>query len=168
MPTISPSANRSLCSRSPSKKLLKRRRDDGWLFVCQLTKNRRFEGVPLARYLQQPSWHGIGLLAGEVKVLVVRYRLSRKRQEVEEVIRLSKSLLSLEACQAGFKRSSEQKEGSREGTQEHHTALCLVAYLVVERERLDQGDTWRQRKRQLILTGPQGILPALERVRRAA
>jgi hypothetical protein len=39
---------------------------------------------------------------------------------------------------------------------------------IVERERLDCGDTWRQRKRQLILRGPQGLVPALERVRRAA
>jgi hypothetical protein len=48
--------------------------------------------------------------------------------------------------------------------------LSKPAYLLlmVERERLDRGNTWRQRKRQLILTGPQGILPALERVRRAA
>jgi hypothetical protein len=43
-----------------------------------------------------------------------------------------------------------------------------VAYLIVERERLDCGATWRQRQRQLILQGPQGVLPALERVRSAA
>lgn len=33
----------------PSKKLLKRIRDYGWYFVCQLKKNRRFEGRPLVR-----------------------------------------------------------------------------------------------------------------------
>jgi hypothetical protein len=58
----------------PSKKLLKRIRDYGWYFVCQLKKNRRFEGQPLQRYLQQPYWHATGCLAGELKVLVVRYR----------------------------------------------------------------------------------------------
>ena len=47
-------------------------------------------------------------------------------------------------------------------------ALCLVAYLIVERERLDRHLTWRQFKRQLILTGVQRSLPALERVRRIA
>ena len=46
--------------------------------------------------------------------------------------------------------------------------LCLVAYLVIERERLDQGLTWRQLKQRLILKGRQLSLPALERVRRAA
>jgi putative transposase len=170
----------------PSKKLLKRVRDYGWYFVCQLKKNRRFEGRALAHYLHQPYWQATGWLSGDLKVLVVRYRrkyyvtnrlsltakevrtLYRKRQEVEEVIRVLKSQLSLEACQAGYTRSSEEKPLPQERAQEHHIALCLVAYLIVERERLDRGDTWRQRKRQLILTGPQGILPALERVRRAA
>jgi hypothetical protein len=170
----------------PSKQLLKRVRDYGWYFVCQLKKNRRFEGQPLCQYLPQPYWQATGALAGDMKVLVVRYRrkyyatnrlslsakevrtLYRKRQEVEEVIRVLKSQLSLEACQAGYKRSAKTPPLPREGAQEHHVALCLVAYLIVERERLDSGDTWRQRKRQLILAGPQGALPALERVRQAA
>ena len=52
--------------------------------------------------------------------------------------------------------------------QEHHSALCLVAYLIVEREQLDHEDTRRQRKRQLILREPKGGLPSLERVRSAA
>jgi hypothetical protein len=43
-----------------------------------------------------------------------------------------------------------------------------MAYLIVERERLDQGYTWRQLKRQPILNGVQAALPALERVRMAA
>ena len=138
------------------------------------------------RSLQQPSWQATGYLSGEIKVFVVRYRrkyyatnrlslsakevrtLYRKRQEVEEGIRVLKSQVSLEAWQAGDQRSSDQQALPREGAQEPHIALCLVASLIVERERLDRGDTWRQRKRQLILTGPQGALPALERVRRAA
>src|SRR4051794_17613192 len=58
----------------PSKKLLKRIRDYGWYFVCQLKKNRRFEGRPLVRYLQQPYWQATGSLSGGIKVFVVRYR----------------------------------------------------------------------------------------------
>jgi hypothetical protein len=34
----------------PSQKLLKRIRDYGWYFVCQLKKNRTFEGRPLKAY----------------------------------------------------------------------------------------------------------------------
>src|SRR5215470_7662488 len=170
----------------PSHKLLKRLRDSGGYFLCQLKKNRRFEGRPLARALQQPSWQASGSLTGGIKVFVVRDRrtysatnrlsltaqevrtLYRKRQEVEEVIRVLKSHFSLEACPAGYRRSSEAKPRGREGAQEHQIALCLVAYLIVERERLDRGETWRQRKRQLILTGPQNASPALKRVKEAA
>jgi energy-converting hydrogenase A subunit M len=170
----------------PSKKLLKRLRDYGWDFVCQLKKHRRFAGQPFSRYLQQPYGHATGYVSGDLKVLVVRYRrkyyatnrlrlrakevrpLYRKRQEVEEVIRVLKDQRSLAGCQAGYKRCSGKQGRPREGAQEHHIALCLVAYLLVERERLDHGDTWRQRKRQLILTGLEEGLPALERLRRAA
>ena len=49
-----------------------------------------------------------------------------------------------------------------------HVALCMVAYLVVERECLDQRRTWVRLKRHLILTGASQVLPALERVRQAA
>jgi hypothetical protein len=170
----------------PSKKLLKRIRDYGWYFVCQLKKTRVFEGRALRCYTPQPYWQAVGALRGGLKVFEVRYRrkyyvtnrlslsatevrtLYRKRQEVEEVIRVLKSQLSLESCQAGYRRSSEASPRPGERAQEHHIALCLVAYLIVERERLDHEDTWRQRKRQLILRGPQGGLPALERVRGAA
>ena len=95
-------------------------------------------------------------------------RLYRKRHEVEEVIKVLKSQLSLEACQGGFTRSWKAKSPVKEGAQTHHIALCLVAYVLVERERLDQGCTWRQLKRRLILQGRQLALPALERVRAAA
>ena len=54
------------------------------------------------------------------------------------------------------------------GAQTHHLAFCLVAYLMVERERLDHGSTWRQLTRRLLLQGQQIALPALERVRAAA
>jgi putative transposase len=128
----------------PAQKLLKRLRDYGWYFVCQLKKNRRFEGRPLVRYLQQPYWHAIGCVSGELKVFVVRYRrkyyatnrlslsakevrtLYRKRQEVEEVIRVLKNHLSLEGCQAGYRRSSEEKSLLREGAQANHVTIDSV------------------------------------------
>jgi hypothetical protein len=54
-----------LCdSWSPSKKLLKRIRDYGWYFVCQLKKHRVFEGQALRCDKQQPSWHAVGSLTG--------------------------------------------------------------------------------------------------------
>jgi hypothetical protein len=169
----------------PSKKLLKRLRDYGWYFVCQLKKTRVFEGRALRYYKPQPYWHAVGSLRGGRKVLGVRYRrkyyatnrltftatevrtLYRKRHEVEEVIKVLKSQLSLEACQGGDTRSWQAKPCPQEGAQPHHIALGRVAYLIVERERLGQRCTWRQLKRRLILQGSQAALPALERVRAA-
>ena len=170
----------------PSKKLLKRIRDYGWYFVCHLKKNRRFEGRALRCYKQQPYWQAVGSLAGGLKVFVVRDRrkyyatnrvtftaqevrtLDRKRHAVEEVIRVLKSQLSLEGCQVGYKRVMAAQPYPQVGAQTHHIALCLIVHLLVERERLDQGSTWRQLKRRLILQGQQLALPALERVRAAA
>ena len=125
-------------------------------------------------------------LSGGLKVLVVRYRRKyyatnrlsltapevrrhyRKRHEVEEVIRVLKSQLGLAACQAGYRRPQAEAGRPQPRAQEPHIALCLVAYLIVERERLDRGCTWRQVKRALIFHGSQSSLPALERVREAA
>lgn len=58
----------------PAKKLLKRIRDYGGDFVCQLKQNRRCEGHALKVYRRQPYWQALGPLAGGLKVLVVRYR----------------------------------------------------------------------------------------------
>jgi len=145
----------------PSQKLLKRIRDYGWYFVCQLKKNRRFEGRALRYDKQQPDWHAVGARTGGLKVFVVRYRrkyyatnrltftaqevrtLYRKRHEVEEVIKVLKSQRGLEGCQGGFTRSWKATPRPTESAQTHHVALCLVAYVSVERERLEQGCTWR-------------------------
>jgi hypothetical protein len=170
----------------PSQTLLKRIRDYGWDCVCQLKKNRRFEGTALAAYLRQPSWQAVGHLSGGLKGRVVRYRRKdyatnrlgltgkavrahyRRRHAVEEVLRVLKSHGSLEACQAGYWRRGAIPPHCQPRAPEHHITLCLVAYLVIERERLDQGIPWRQLKQRLFLTGRQLSLPALERVRRAA
>src|SRR4029453_3744488 len=58
----------------PSKKLLKRLRDYGWYFFCQLKKNRSFNGRPVRAHLQQPYWQAVGTLSGGLKVLVGRNR----------------------------------------------------------------------------------------------
>jgi putative transposase len=170
----------------PSKVLLKRVGDYGWYFVCRLKRNRGLEGVALHKYLHQPYWQAVGFLTGKIKVRVVRYRrkyyatnrlsltapevrtLYRIRQEIEEVIRVLKSQLSLEGCQVGYRGSVEGSSRPQPRPQEHHIALCLVAYLIVERERVEHRLTWRQLKRQLILRGPQTSLPSLERLRMAA
>ena len=151
-----------------------------------MKKTRVCDGRALGYYKQQPYWHAVGSLRGGLKVFVVRDRrkysathrltltatevraLYRKRHEVAEVIQGLKSQLSLEACQGGYTRSWKAKPSTQEGAQTHPIAVCLVAYLIVERERLGQGCPWRQLKRRLILRGSQAVLPALEQVRAAA
>jgi Transposase DDE domain len=173
-------------SWSPSKKLLKRSRDDGWYVVGQLKKNRRFEGQPLNVYRRHPYWRAMGHWAGGIKVGVVRSRrqyyvtnrlsltavagrtIDKERHESEDVFTMLKSQVSVEACQAGDKRVLQKKSQAKEGPQAHHLALCLVAYLIAERERCDQGVTLRQLRRSLILKGLKVPLPSLQRLRMAA
>ena len=45
---------------------------------------------------------------------------SKRRHEVEEVIRTTKSQWSLAACQAGYTRSAEATPRPKEGAQAHH------------------------------------------------
>jgi hypothetical protein len=85
---------------------------------------------------------------------VGRDELCTVRHEIEEVIKALKDQLSLEACQAGYQRAHTRAHLHREGVQEHHLALCLVAYLVLERK--------------LIVKGQKVALPSLKRVRMAA
>ena len=84
------------------------------------------------------------------------------------MIRVLKSQLNLAGCQADYTRSTEETTGSQPQPQTHYIALCLVAYLMVERERFERGMTWRQFKRHLILKKPHTSLPTLERLRMAA
>jgi hypothetical protein len=170
----------------PSKPLLKRIRDYGWYFVCQLKKNRTFAGKPLKTFRRHPYWHAVGSLTGGLRVVVVRHRRKyyatnrlsltghevrqayKIRHEVEEVIKTLKDQLSLGACQAGYRRAPGRECQQREGVQEHHIALCVVAYLVLERERIDRRLTLRQLRRELIVKGLKVPVASLKRLRTAA
>jgi putative transposase len=159
----------------PSKALLKRLRDYGWYFICRLKKNRRFNNQPLRTYRRHPYWAEAGRLTGGLKVLVVRYgakyfatnrltlpaaevrRLYQVRAQIEEIFRACKNQLGRNGCQARTERA-----------QLHHLTCCLVAFCVLERERLDQGLTIYNLRRQLSCRGHMLALPALERLREAA
>lgn len=170
----------------PSKPVLKRLRDYGWYFVCQVKKNRRFEGNPVRAYQRQPDWQAVGKLSGGIKVRVVQYRrkyyvtnrlsltaqevraIYKRRHAIEEVFKFLKDQLSLAACQAGYTRLGNEARQVEEGVQAHHIALCLVAYLILERERIEHGITLRQLRRTLIVRGLKLSWPSLKRVRMAA
>jgi hypothetical protein len=160
---------------SPSKALLKRRRDYGWSVVCRLKKNRRFNGHALRPQRRHPSWAEVGWLSGGRQGLVVRHstkhdatnrltlpppevrRLYRMRAQREEVIRVCKDQLGLSGCQA----RSERAQGP-------HVPCSLVAFGVLAREHQDRSLTLYTRKRQRGGYGRTLALPALERLRQGA
>src|SRR5262249_54081961 len=118
-------------------------------------------------------------LCGEIPPQVLRYQpadlnCQRGAHAVPETARGGRSDQGVEeptesrGLSRRFHALLEGHSSPKEGEQSHHIALCLVAYWLVERERLDQGCTWRQLKRRLLLQGRQLALPALERVRAAA
>jgi Transposase DDE domain len=159
----------------PSRRLLKRIRDDEWYFACRLKKNRRFNSQPLRAYRRHPYWAACGWLTGGLKVLVVRYsatydatnrltlpaaevrRLYGVRAQMEAVIRVCRDQLSLTGGQA---RS--------EPAQLHHLTYCVVAFCVLERERHDRHLSIYKLKRLLSIQGRSIALPALERLGTAA
>jgi hypothetical protein len=51
---------------------------------------------------------------------------------------------------------------------QHHMACCLVAFCVLERERHDRRLSIYKLKRQLRSNGPSCVIPAMERLKRAA
>lgn len=158
-----------------SKAMFKRIRDYGWYFVCRVKRNRKFNGKALKHYQGHPYWEEVGTFSGDLKVLIVRYgkkyfatnRLSLSgkpvrqiyefRHWIEEVFKVLKGELHLEDCQAWTRKA-----------QEHHVTLCLVAFCVLERERLDQRRTIYRVKRDASLRGRKSKIASLERLKRAA
>jgi hypothetical protein len=154
--------------------------------VGPLKKNRTFEGKPLKAFRRHPYWHAVGSLTGGISVVVVRHRrpyyattrlsltahevrrVDKMRHEVEEVITTWKDQWRLEACQAGYRRAPAREYQEREGVQEHHLALCVIASLVLERERIDRGLTFHQLRRELIVKGLKVPVASLKRLRTAA
>ena len=158
-----------------SKKLLKRIRDYGWYFVTRLKKNRLLDGQQIKQLKKHPYWREIGCLTGAVKVVVVRngkkyyctnrLTLTRKeilshysiRQSIEEVIKVLKSKLMIKDCQSISRVA-----------QEHHFALCMTAYIVLQRESKEKRITIYKLK--LRLNAKRDAIPMhhLERLRDAA
>jgi hypothetical protein len=79
-----------------------------------------------------------------------------------------KDQLSQAACQAGCTRLGNEQSQAEEGVQANHIALCLIAYLILERERINQGVTLCHLRRTRIVRGLKVSLPSLKRVGMAA
>jgi len=141
-----------------SKRLLKRIRDYGWHFYSQVKRNRCFNGVQLKHYTLGGFWHMPGTLNGDIIVLMIRhyrkfyitskidadwqqaYSLYRiRRQSVEEVFRILKKELCLSFL-------GDKKEHHWD----HHIALELSAFVVLEKFRIENDLTPYRMKEELI------------------
>lgn len=137
-----------------SKKILKRLHGYNWQFVCQIKKNRKFNGVQLKLYKKHPYWMEQGTIDGNLKVLIVRHgkkyfaantlELSKKeilnryktRWTIETMFRILHDKLGLGECQA---RSLQ--------AQTAHIHLCLMSFILLEKEKQETNKTWYQLRR---------------------
>jgi hypothetical protein len=137
-----------------SKKILRRIQRYNWRFVCQLKKNRKFNGVQLKRYKKHPYWIEQGTIDGTFKVLIVRHgkkyfatndlELSKKeildryktRWTIETMFRMLHDKLGFGECQARSLKA-----------QTAHIHLCLMSFAMLEKEKQETGKTWYQLRR---------------------
>ena len=125
-----------------------------WKFATQLKSNRKLNGIPLKEIQRNPYWMMEGIIAGEIKVVVVRngkkyfasndLKLSKKellsaykgRWNIETIFRMLHHKLGLDRCQM-----------RKIDSQNAHFHLCLMAYATLEQERFFQKKTIYQIKR---------------------
>lgn len=129
-------------------KVLRKIEKIGWIFATQLKKNRKLNDVPLRKVHPNPYWMGQGKLSGGLKVSVVRNgkkyfasnNLSLLKKEilsfykgrwlVETVFRMLHSKLGLDECEA-----------RKLSAQTAHFHLCLLTFMVLEKERFISNKT---------------------------
>lgn len=134
-------------------KVFKKIEKFNWLFVTQLKKNRKLDGVPVRKIYHNPYWLKQGQLVGGIRVLVVRYgkkyfatnNLSltkkellfyyKRRWAIETIFKALHSKLGLDECQV-----------RKLNSQMAHFHLCLMAYIALEKESFIQNKTFYQVK----------------------
>jgi len=162
-----------------SERILRRIRDYGWYFICQLKKNRKFNSTALKKYRHQPYWTDSGCLTGGIKVCVAKYRrkyfatnrlsmdpkqirmIYKFRWQIEEVFKLLKSHLSVENCQSGYQRKGLPR---CQTAQEHHFVLCLIAFPIIERESIVKNTTWQKLRLNLTLNRQSLAIASLSKI----
>jgi len=141
-----------------SNAILKRIRSYGWHFYTQVKSNRSFNKVKVASYKSGAFWHEVGMLSGNIKVLMIRhyqkFYISSKintdwrevynnyriiRQSIEEIIKIVKSQLCL--CFLSDRKSHHW---------DHHFALVFCSFIVLEKFSKDHGLSPYRMKEELI------------------
>ena len=122
-----------------AKPLLQQIQSYGWHYITRIKKNRNLNGKSLKQYWPHRYGHGIGCLAGNLKVLVVkdgsRYLATNHlslsiqqvkllytlRQQIEEAFKILKNQLAWGKSPAHTATS-----------QIAHLHLCLIAFSVLQ------------------------------------
>ena len=123
-------------------KILRKIEKLGWIFITQIKKNRKINGVQARHLFPNPYWISQGKLSEGLEVKVVKHgknyfvandlSLSKKeiltlykgRWLIETVFRVLHSKLGLDQCQAISLQA-----------QTAHFHLCLLTFLCLEKER---------------------------------
>lgn len=139
-----------------AKKILKRLKTYHWVFYTQLKKNRKFNGVRVSRFRSTRFWTESGTIDGNYAVLVVKHggkyfvtnNLSASKSEIlakyktrwaiETMFRMLQCRLGMDECQTILLRA-----------QVAHVCMSLMAFVVLERARVETGKTWYALKREL-------------------
>lgn len=138
-----------------AKKMLRRIIAYRWVFVCQIKKNRIFNGQQLQRYHRHPYWMESGVIYGKMNVLIVRHgkkyfatndvALSKSdilgryktRWSIETMFRVLYDKLGMEECESRSLRA-----------QTAHITLCLMSFLLLEKTKQSSRKTWYQLRRE--------------------
>ncbi len=139
-----------------AKKILQRLKRYHWSFYTQLKKNRKFNGVQVSRYQSTRFWTHAGTIDGEFSVLVIKHEgkyfatnnLSASKSEIlakyktrwpiETLFRMLQYQLGIDECQSILLRA-----------QIAHIYMTFMAFVVLERTRMETGRTWYALKREL-------------------
>lgn len=134
-------------------KVLKKIEVLGWIFITQVKKNRKLNGIPVRYLFPNPYWISQGKLSSGIEVKIVRHgknyfitndlllekkevlSLYKGRWLVETIFRVLHSKLGLDKCQAISLKA-----------QTTHFYFCLFAFLCLEKERIIAKKTIYQAK----------------------
>lgn len=124
-----------------SKKILKLIDSFGWIFVTQVSRNRKFREKRVDKRSFLPYWTATGVLSGCIEVVMVKHgrkyfcsndldlghqkvrNLYKKRWPIEEIFRLSKGKLGLQKC-----------ESRSLNAQKAHITIVFISYILLQKE----------------------------------
>ncbi len=136
-------------------KILEKIEELGWVFITQIKKNRKINGIQARHLFPNPYWISQGRLSGGCEVKIVRHgkkyfitndlslgkqeilKLYKGRWLVETVFRMLHSKLGIDQCQSISLES-----------QTAHFYFCLFAFLCLEKEKIASQRTIYQIKQE--------------------